>query len=164
MGIFKKSLVELIAVIVVLGLVFLVLNFFVGDSEENISVVNMKINGKQLVLEIADNRLLKEAGLAGRESLEENRGMIFVYDYKMEDLTFWMKDTLIPLDIFFLNEDFEIVYIIENMEVCTQDPCPKYVSQEKSKYAIEVNAGWVEENNIKVGDKVEFIDPDQSDS
>ncbi len=164
MGIFKKSLLELVVVIVVLLLLFLILNFFADDYEEGNHMVKAKINEQELILEVADNRLSQEIGLSGREFLEENSGMIFVYDYEMEELSFWMKDTLIPLDIFFLDKDFEIVYIIENMEPCIEDPCPKYISQENSQYAIEVNAGWAEKNSVEVGNKLEFINQGQSGS
>lgn len=164
MGIFKRSFLELIGIIIVLVILLLILNFFMDDYEEDSRIITAEINDQELFLEIADNRFLREIGLSQREFLNENSGMLFIYDYEIQELTFWMKDTLIPLDIFFLNKDFEIVYIIKNMEVCKQDPCPQYTSEKKAKYAIEVNAGWIEKNNIKVGDTVNFTALDQSES
>ncbi len=163
MGIFKKSFLELVGVIAVLVIVLLIFSFFAGE-DEGYSILRVKIKGQELDLEVADNSFLQQVGLSGRESLEENQGMIFVYDYEMEELGFWMKDTLIPLDILFLNKDLEIVHVIEKVEICEQDPCEVYKSEQKAQYVIEVNAGWVEKNEIEIGDKVEIITPSQSDS
>jgi hypothetical protein len=85
--------------------------------------------------------------------LDENDGMLFVFDD--EDFrTFWMKDTLISLDIIFINSDLVVVNISEN--TTPMDTQKIYSSDEKVKYVLEVNGGWSEKNEIKKGDKIEI--------
>ncbi len=163
MNVFKKTFVEFIVVVVILVLVALALSYFVSD-ENGVRVINAQLAEQNVTLEVADNTFLQGIGLSGREYLEENHGMIFVYDQERENLSFWMKDTLIPLDIIFLNADFEVVEIIENVPICEEDPCPTYDSEQKAQYVIELNAGWVEENNLKEGDLLKIKVPGQSDS
>ena len=80
--------------------------------------------------------------------------MLFVYDNERL-LNFWMKNTLIPLDIIFLDKN-KIIVNIADAKPCEQDPCELYSSQLPAMYAIEVNSGFALENNIKIGDSVEF--------
>ena len=93
----------------------------------------------------------KARGLMDRESIPPNGGMWFVFSTPVQQ-DFWMKDTLIPLDIIFVGEDMKIVSIAENA-------VPKSVemisSDEPFMYVLELNAGKVAELGIKVGDKVE---------
>ena len=80
--------------------------------------------------------------------------MLFVFeDSKIR--SFWMKNTLIPLDIMFINSDYEIIDI-QTMEPCLEDPCKNYISKQPAKYALEVNSGFAEDNEIQIGDKVEI--------
>lgn len=88
----------------------------------------------------------KAKGLQGVESLPEDEGMLFIYD-PPEDVKFWMKDTLIPLDIIFINEDQEVVKVhqgIPNDETLIEVPNIAYVLE------VNVNSG------IKVGDELEL--------
>ena len=88
----------------------------------------------------------KAKGLSGVESLPEDEGMLFIFD-PPEDVKFWMKDTLIPLDIIFINEDQEVVKVhqgIPNDETLIEVPNITYV--------LEVNAN----SGIKVGDELEL--------
>ena len=163
MNIFKKTFFELIAVLAILLVILLAVNFFV-DEEDTSRFIQASLADQEITLEVADNQILQRMGLSNREYLEENHGMIFVYEEEIEGLSFWMKDTLIPLDMIFLNSDFEVVDIIENVPICEEDECPSYTSEQVAKYVIELNAGWVEENNLEIGDFLETIVQDQSDS
>jgi len=102
--------------------------------------------------ELADTQEKKERGLMFRESLKENSGMFFPFD---EDATynFWMKNTLIPLDIIFISKDFKIVEII-HAEPCEEEPCKSYKTSQYSRYVLEVNGGFTTRNNIVVGNKI----------
>ena len=163
MGVLKKTLIELLVVITVFVVIILAVNYFV-DEDDSLRTVNAKLAGQEVTLEVADNSFLQSIGLSGREYLEENHGMIFVYEEEIENLTFWMKDTLIPLDMIFFNGDFKVVYIIENVPICEQDLCPEYTSPQKAQYVVELNAGWVEEYGLEKGDVIKFKVLDQSDS
>jgi uncharacterized membrane protein (UPF0127 family) len=76
-----------------------------------------------------------------------------------------MKNTLIPLDMIFVNGSSKIIEIKENVPPCVQDECPTYPSKEPAQYVLEVNAGFVQEKGIKVGDRLVagFSELDDSD-
>ena len=81
-------------------------------------------------------------------------GMLFVYDDE-QPRRFWMKDTLIPLDIIFINKNEEIV-TIHHAIPCKKDPCTIYGS-EPAQYVLEVNYDLTAQNNISVGAAVNLI-------
>ncbi|MDD4476873.1 MAG: DUF192 domain-containing protein [Patescibacteria group bacterium] len=100
----------------------------------------------------------KNRGLMFCKKLEFDSGMLFIYKGD-EDSGFWMKNTYIPLDAIFLDADKKIVAILhmnpaENPE---EGPWPVYKPDVPYRYAIEVNAGFVKENEIRVGDKTNFV-------
>ncbi len=96
-------------------------------------------------------------GLMFRESLPDDAGMLFIFPY-MDQHSFWMKNTLIPLDIIWLNDRKEIVYIA-TAQPCTEDPCASYVPMQKAKYVLEVNEGFTKKHSIKMGTRLEFTIP-----
>jgi uncharacterized membrane protein (UPF0127 family) len=104
-------------------------------------------------VEIADDTPEQMRGLMYRTALAEDRGMLFVFDEEQE-LSFWMKNTLIPLSIAFVDSEGRIVDI-QDMKPLDDDP-PHYVSAEPARYALEVNRGFFEERGIKVGDSAEL--------
>ncbi len=161
MNVFKKTFIELIVVLVILLLIAFVANSFV-DEQEKMEIVEASLVGQELILEIADDPFSRSVGLSGRDEMDKNHGMIFVYEYEIEGLSFWMKDTLIPLDIVFFDRNFEIVDIIEKVPICEEDPCPEYISDQKAQYVVELNAGWIKENEVEIGDVLNVIAPDQS--
>lgn len=85
----------------------------------------------------------------GRTSLPDKTGMLFVFDTE-QPLSFWMKDTLIPLDVLFFRADGTFVSG-ETMVPCQADPCPVYVSAEPSGLALEVPAGFAAVHSIGGG-------------
>ena len=78
----------------------------INNKESNL--VDITIGDKKYKVEIADTPEKQEKGLMGRKSLPENQGMLFIYD-EPQDLSYWMKDTLISLDIIFIDDDMEVV-------------------------------------------------------
>ena len=100
-----------------------------------------------LVLEVPKTEGEFKCGLMFRESLEQNRGMLFVFE-NTDSHSFHMKNTFIPLDIAFINEEG----IIESIkELDPMNPIPVYPDGD-IRYAIEVNRGWFAENGVVVGD------------
>ena len=106
----------------------------------------VKISGKSITVEVADEPREMLNGLMHRESLCENCGMIFVFLEETEQ-DFWMKDTLIPLDMIFIDGNNLIVDVI-SAEPCKKDPCEHYIPNGKAKYVVEVNHGTFDENII----------------
>jgi uncharacterized membrane protein (UPF0127 family) len=104
--------------------------------------------------EIADNPVKRTMGLMNRSSLDDNAGMLFIFD-NQETRSFWMKDTLIPLDILFIDSNYKIVDI-QTMQPCTTITCPRYTSAAPAKYALEVNAGFAAKNSVEIGDSIKI--------
>jgi uncharacterized membrane protein (UPF0127 family) len=111
------------------------------------------INNQTIHLTPAITNEQKSKGLMNITNLPPNQGMIFIYNQE-QTLSFWMKNTLIPLDIIFLNKDYEVVDIKHNFQPCTNDPCPSYQSKQPAKYAIELNAGQAKQLNIQTGNQL----------
>jgi len=105
-------------------------------------------------VELARTREEQAQGLMFRQSLSRDKGMLFIFPGE-GIYSFWMKNTLIPLDIIWINENKEVVFISENILPCEKDPCPLFSSDKKSKYVLEINGGVSKEIGLKVGDKVE---------
>ena len=111
----------------------------------------IRINGHALLVEIARTADEQEMGLMHRSSLAENKGMLFIYDSDQK-LTFWMKNTSIPLSIAFVASDGTIKEIYDMKPFSL-----KLVSSHHSvRYALEVNRGFFELFGITVGDRVEL--------
>ena len=114
-----------------------------------------KFAGKEnlpLILETSVTPEEKSRGLSFRNNLPDNYGMIFVFRPEQK-VPIWMKDTFIPLDIVFINNG-TIVEIIKNTK--PNQIYPMYEAELEITEFIEVNSGFIDRNNIKVGDKVYF--------
>ena len=103
-------------------------------------------------VEIVDDVSERAKGLMFRESLGEGSGMLFVYD-EVGEYSFWMKNTLIPLDMIWIDEEMRIVDI-KNAVPCVVEECISYGGEVSASYVLEVNAGFVEEKGLEVGDEV----------
>jgi uncharacterized membrane protein (UPF0127 family) len=104
-------------------------------------------------VEIADNPVARYIGLRGRESMPEDRGMLFVYPAEASR-TYTMAGTPLPLSIAFIDSERRIIDI-QDMKPFDGEP-PGYNSAEPAQYALEVNRGFFEERGVRVGDRVEL--------
>lgn len=91
-----------------------------------------------------------------RTSLSSNSGMLFVYS-SPQNLSFWMKDTLIALDILFFSSDGVLLEIIKNASPCHHSPCDTYKNSHPSQFVLELPAGTTEHWKIKKGMSFEFM-------
>lgn len=103
-----------------------------------------------LKLELADNDYQRETGLMYRESMEEDEGMLFIFE-KEEPRGFYMKNTKIPLDLIFLNAENKIVSISRNAKPQSLETIP---SEVPAQYVLEVNAGLSDKWGLAVGDSL----------
>lgn len=110
-------------------------------------------NGIEISIEIADDEPERASGLMFRQNLGERDGMLFVFEQE-QPVSFWMKNTLIPLDMIFVDENFTITEIKKDVQPCKEEPCPSYPSKENAKYVVEVNSGFSEKNNIQTGERI----------
>jgi uncharacterized protein len=107
------------------------------------------INGNILEVELANTPLKRSLGLMYRSELPFNSGMLFVFP-QSKNLSFWMKDTHIPLSIAYIDENG----FIKNIENMNPEDITSIKSNSPCKFALEVNQGWFEKNKIRTGDKV----------
>jgi YVTN family beta-propeller protein len=130
-----------------------------NDNNANSSSVIARV-----FVEVPDDSEESMRGLMFRIHLPWNAGMLFPYSNE-EPRTFWMKNTLIPLDMIFVDSSSKIVEIKENVPPCEQEECPTYPSVEPAQYVLEVNAGFVQDKGVKVGDRLvaAFSEFDDSD-
>lgn len=134
-----------------------ILNNLQQDNQpQELPLVTCYINDKKLKLSIARSLFERTKGLMFRDNLDENEGMLFVFE-KPQILKFWMKNTKIPLDLIFLNENFVVIEIIENMKPgygIEDQNLPVYSSTKPAKYALELPAGSIKKFKIIVGSKL----------
>ena len=117
----------------------------------------------EVVAEIANTPVLRARGLMYRESLAEGKGMLFVYQ-RRDVHTFWMKNTLIPLDMLFIDgpphqEFISVIGIVHDAapETLTHRSVPS-----PSLYVLEVPGGWARKMGISVGSRVSWDAPPEA--
>ena len=102
-------------------------------------------------LEVAVSPEERTQGLKFRSNLSKDSGMLFIFPEKAKH-TFWMKDTIIPLDIIWLDEDYNVVHIVEGAQPCKELPCELFNPQERAVYVLEINSGESRKLDLKIGD------------
>ena len=108
---------------------------------------------KTLDIEIADNDYETQTGLMYRNSMETNQGMLFIFE-DSRPRYFYMKNTHIPLDLIYIDENRKIVSTQLNAAPMNETSLP---SNENAKYVLEINAGLFNLWNLKVGDSIAYI-------
>ncbi len=114
-------------------------------------LITISVAGIPVRVEVADEAEERQQGLMYRDSLPDGEGMLFVYEEE-RTLSFWMRNTQIPLDIAFLDRSGRIVDI-RQLEPFDEEGVE---SRRPAMYALEVRRGWFEENGVRVGDRVEL--------
>ena len=120
-------------------------------------------NGKTIFVEIADSPDKRMKGLMFRQSMAPDRGMLFQFPER-GDHTFWMRNTLISLDIFWLDESGNILHIETDVPICTRkdDSCPRVRAGSQSIQVLELNAGMAKKLKLAVGKQLKIDLPPMS--
>jgi uncharacterized membrane protein (UPF0127 family) len=108
-----------------------------------------------IIVEVASDDPTREQGLMYRDHMAEDRGMIFLFAQAGE-YPFWMKNTLIPLDMIWIDADHRIVHIAHDVPPCKADPCPNYPPNAKSSSVLELAAGVAAKHHLKDGHVLRF--------
>jgi uncharacterized membrane protein (UPF0127 family) len=148
----KNNIIYFIIVII-----FVVLLFFIPQKYNLTDIKGIKIAGQTLKADLALTEAEQTQGLSGRGGLNADEVMIFIFDHPGH-YPFWMKDMNFSIDMIWLDSSMRVVYIKEN---ATPESYPltfgPQTTPDNSKYVLEVVSGFSAKNNLKVGDKVEFI-------
>ena len=115
--------------------------------------------GRTCVLEIADTERSREVGYMHRTRVGEEEGMIFVFP-RSDFHSFWMRNTLVPLDIIWMDGDFTVFHIEHEVPPCRADPCPSYGPVRKARYVLEVRGGMARREGLKSGDRLRIAFPE----
>ncbi len=135
----------------VLFLSIIIVLLLVGCQQKKFK--NITIHRQKIKVEIAATTKAQGLGLSGRQSLAENRGMLFVFDKYFKPV-FWMKDMRFPLDIIWIKDNI-IVDITSNIPIPRlHQPLKQYRPKQNVNYVLEVNSGWSLRHHVNIGDKV----------
>ena len=129
-----------------------------GDHLGNSVQIGLNI----VSVDIADTQDLRMTGLSNHEELELDRGMLFVYS-EASPRGFWMKGMKFPIDIIWITEECKISNITENVPIpsmiaVNNEDYEIYTSGGPVEFVLEVNAGYVQDNQVFVGETVIFLD------
>lgn len=113
------------------------------------------LKGERFTVDLADTVEKQALGLMFREQMDESHGMLFLFPYEGMR-SFWMKNTRIPLDIFYFDGDLKLVSVAENALPCKTRSCPSYPSKGPARYVLELNAGKAAELGVEPGDTLEL--------
>lgn len=117
----------------------------------SVSTHSVQLAGHTFSIELATTGQQRARGLMDRTSMPADHGMLFVFT-RQAPQSFWMKDTLIPLDMLYFDKDRKLVSMQLNAPPCKGMPCPEFPSNAPVKYVLELNAGTAIKIGAKIGD------------
>lgn len=146
-------LVKSLTILLIIFISLLVIEgWFIFQNKTRIII----INDIKIKVELANTPEKRNKGLSKRDKLPEDQGMLFIYDTPGFH-SFWMKQMQFPIDIIWINENKQIIDISQNIPIPIADlELITYTSKQPAQYILEVNAYFVKENNIEIGDSVNF--------
>ncbi|TBR36357.1 MULTISPECIES: DUF192 domain-containing protein [Dyella] len=111
------------------------------------------LHGQRFSTEFATTDETRALGLMNRKELAADHSMLFIFA-DTDERSFWMKNTLIPLDILYFDANRKLVSMQLNVPPCKADPCPSYPSNAPARYVLELKAGTVSRIGAQVGDEL----------
>jgi uncharacterized membrane protein (UPF0127 family) len=126
-----------------------------AEAESGLPTVRVQVGDDTVIAEVASTEAQRARGLMYRRKLGRDRGMLFVYP-KARTLSFWMKNTYVPLTIAYLDADRHVVDLVDMAPRSTA----AHPSSAPARYALEMQQGWFAQHGVAVGDRVEFTLPD----
>lgn len=115
----------------------------------------VELKGQRFYVEVVQTEAARQQGLMHRAELPADQGMLFLFD-RMQPLAFWMKNTLIPLDIFYFDDQRRLVSVARNVPPCKSASCPTYPSAGPGLYTLELNAGSADALGVRRGEELLF--------
>ena len=115
-------------------------------------------NGQSVTAELAVTDEERQLGLMHRQEILADQGMLFIFKEE-GTYSFWMKNMEFSLDILWLDRGKRIVHIERNVPPCEREPCPSYPPRLPAMYVLELKAGSVDEHQLKLFDRIDFVLP-----
>jgi uncharacterized membrane protein (UPF0127 family) len=115
----------------------------------------VRLKGERFTVEIADSSEKQQLGLMFRDSMPRDHGMLFIFPNEAMR-SFWMKNTRIPLDIIYFDQELRLVSVAKDARPCRTQQCPRYRSAGPAKFVLELNAGLADELGLDAGDTLEI--------
>ncbi|HEV7922132.1 MAG TPA: DUF192 domain-containing protein [Thermoanaerobaculia bacterium] len=112
-------------------------------------------DGYPVRVELAADEETRAQGLMFRDRVAEGTGMIFFFT-ETGNYPFWMKNTLVPLDMIWIDEQKRIAAVISDVPPCKADPCPSYPPNAMARYVLELGAGEAKKHNLAAGQTLRF--------
>jgi len=134
-------------------LIFLLAAWFAGSAFAELPVVQLATGMHLIRAEVADTMGARMEGLMRRKSMPQGSGMVFVFDENAVHCM-WMKNTLIPLSVAFIDESGAIINIADMQPHSEQSHC----AARPARYALEMNRGWFAQRGIKPGAKLRGLE------
>lgn len=139
-----------ISIFTIIALLVCLKSAYCEDNIKNVCFGEVCVN-----VEVADSEVEHAKGLMFRESLPGNCGMLFVFVGESQYI-FWMKNMNFPLDIIWVGRDKKVIDISRNVSPCGSSSCEGILPRGKAMYVLEVNAGFSDTNQIKIGEQAYF--------
>jgi len=142
-----------IKIIIFLFIVFIIFLLFAKKySNKDFKYLDIKIGQAPLRVALADNVFLRKQGLSGKENLEKDQGMLFIFKVPLK-YSFWMKGMRFSIDVIWINKDKKVIGFNEDIK---KDFSKLIKPPGKVKYVLETKNGFVAKNKIKIGDELIF--------
>jgi uncharacterized protein len=148
---------KLAAFFAIAAIVFALAYAYFQDSSVSYGSAKVMLpDGKAIDCEVPLTGAGKELGLMHRKTLCESCGMLFIFDREGK-LSFWMKNMEMNIDMVFINKDWKVVGIAQDVEPCLKEPCTIYSPNFPAQYVLELNANATREHGIFVGSEIRRI-------
>ena len=140
---------------VLLLIIFFGFYLFSQNTADDMKTVPVEVCIKNdcFLVEIADTYQKREIGLMNKKNMPNDGGMLFMFE-KEGVYDFWMKKTLIPLDIIWIDKNYKIIHIQKNAQPCIIKQCETFGPSQKAKYVLEINGGLSKEMGFEAGNKI----------
>jgi uncharacterized membrane protein (UPF0127 family) len=115
----------------------------------------VELRGQRFIVEIADDDASRTRGLMFRTELAPDRGMLFIFEREQVQ-AFWMRNTYIPLDILYFDNQRRLVSMSQRTPPCRSQQCPNYPSKGPARFTLEIASGRASELGVKAGDELVF--------
>jgi len=134
---------------------FLIIVLHAVNNKESFEPKKICFQENCFFVEVADTPEKRAQGLMFRQELADDGGMLFIFP-EQGIYSFWMKNTLIPLDIIWIDKEQKVVFIKQDALPCKTDICPSNNPEKEAKYVLELKAGIVEAIGLEAADKFSF--------